>query len=856
MKKIKSMYIYLFIILQPIFDMIVYFTQDTKYSRLSFILRSLTLLVFCLYSFINIKNKKKLIILMLPICFFSVVHLFNSYINGDAIFSDIRNLVSIWQMPILAILLTFLINDDENIKKQITSGIVTNLIIIFVSIVLSLITHSYGTTYDDSGIVGWFTGTSTPSMILTVLCPLFLYYVNQKSNMFIYIFTNLIIFFLLATNGTRACYYSMVVLYLIMIFKNIVSSKNKTKYVKIFISIIFFASSILFYSYSATFRKQILKKESNVIDQEIIEKIEKIDIENENNNNENTNNNENNNSVPLEPKYTKEELIVLKKLQTSYIYVRLMNARGEMPVINKMKNIVSAETLSDNRLMKRINASILFEESSVSTKLIGLNFETVNKDEMDMENDLTAIFYYLGYIGFVIYFSYIIYFIYIAFKRICKNYKIIFNPEYVVLLYALALSFAGGELTGALLRKPNANFYVALALALLFLTCKDKKKLDKKDSKKKIKFLLLHLGYGGIETATINTANVLSDKYDVELVSLYSLKNNQEYKVNNNVKVRYLYNEGPNRDEFNKALKNKNIFEILKQGIKATWILFLKKYLIVREIINDDGNIIISTRMEFSVLLSKYGNENTLKIAQEHRYHDNDKKYINTIKNKYDNIDYLLALTKTLGNDYKKFLINNTHTKIVVLPNMLIHYPKKISKLDDVNIISIGRLHNGKRINELINIFSKIDNKKSKLFIIGDGEEYSNLSNQIKKLKIQNRVKLLGYMSSTEIEKYMYKSSVFLMTSITEGLPMVLLEAMSYGLPCIAYETKNGIGDIIVNNKNGYIIKNRNEKDYIKKLNLVLSNIELRKKFSEEAFNCSQKFSSHEIIKIWNRILD
>ncbi len=52
--------------------------------------------------------------------------------------------------------------------------------------------------------------------------------------------------------------------------------------------------------------------------------------------------------------------------------------------------------------------------------------------------------------------------------------------------------------------------------------------------------------------------------------------------------------------------------------------------------------------MIFSALLSKYGNDNSVKIAQEHHYHNNNKRYINILKNKYYNIDYLFALTKKL----------------------------------------------------------------------------------------------------------------------------------------------------------------------------------------------------------------
>ena len=101
----------------------------------------------------------------------------------------------------------------------------------------------------------------------------------------------------------------------------------------------------------------------------------------------------------------------------------------------------------------------------------------------------------------------------------------------------------------------------------------------------------------------------------------------------------------------------------------------------------------------------------------------------------------------------------------------------------------------------------------------------------------------------------MLKSCVFLMTSETEGLPMVLLEAMSYGIPCIAYETDSGVNDIIENGVNGYVIKNRNEKEYIDKLNLILNDKNI-KNMSREALNSAMKYKKENIVKIWESIIN
>ncbi len=373
---------------------------------------------------------------------------------------------------------------------------------------------------------------------------------------------------------------------------------------------------------------------------------------------------------------------------------------------------------------------------------------------------------------------------------------------------------------------------------------------------KKIKFLLLHLGYGGIETATINTTQALCEDYQIELVCFYNLKKNQELQVNPKIKITYLYDGAPNRNEFIYSLKKLKLFSAFKEGIKAIKILFLKKYLIIKEIKKNDFDAIVSTRKEFSILLSKYGSKDKIKIAQEHHHHNNDLKYINILKYKYKNIDYLCALTKSLKKDYENFLSNNKHTKIVLLPNMLVDDIDEKSSLEFNNIISVSRLDKGKRINELIRIFSKIDNKTNKLYIIGDGPELNTLKEYATDLGIGNRVIFTGYLSHLEQKEYFLTSSIFAMTSISEGLPMVLLEAMQYGLPCIAYKTESGVSDIICDNKNGFIVYNRDEKEYVNKLNYLLHNANIVKKFSKEAIKTTVLFSSNNIKKIWKEMLN
>lgn len=831
LKKYIEKYWLLFIIMtQPILDIIAYFTFNENVTFISFGIRSFYLVFIIVYTFIKSKDKKKYILYLLPFAIFSTLHVLNSYrTSGLELFDDIRYLISVMQFPILTICLIDYLKNNISQIKEVEKGIIIAYTIIFISVVISFLTNTYNDTYNGYGITGWFSSANTQSMILSVISPLFIYLCSKKKD-YIYLIAICMFFCLLYFNGTKACYYTLIFSLIVMLY--VLFFKKEEKPIKFIITLLVLFGCLCAYNISFTSdRNMEVDNTAKSNDEEIIKMIEKGNL-------------------------SKEETLTV--LKTSYLFRETIDDLGADAVYEEMKGKVTVYNLGDNRLIKRIYGKVIFNNSDTLTKLVGINHKAIADYGRDLENDITAIFYYYGYIGFILYCLFILYFAYLGIKvLITKPIKLI-SPRFIVLTFTILLSLFGAEYSGALLRKTNANIYLSVVFAIYYIYLiysdnNDNFKLDIKNNK--ISFLLLHLGYGGIESSTINTANSLCDKYEIEIMSFYKLDRNQASKLNDKVKIKYLYDGGPNKEEFLNAMHKHKFIKALKEGIKASDILLKKKIKVIKYIINCDAKYIVSTRWEFSTLLSKYGNNYSVKIAQEHHYHNNDQKYINILKNKYNNIDYLFALTKTLENDYKNFLSNNNHTKVVLVPNMLYESPDKESKLKDKNIITVSRLDYGKRNDDIIKAFSKIREKDWKLYIIGDGIEFDNLKKLIEELNLKDRVILTGYKNKEEIEKYMLKSSLFLMASISEGLPMVLLEAMSYGIPCIAYNTASGTSDIIKNNINGYIIKERNEKEYINKIEKIIRDEKLRTKLGKEAKNTANEFSKEKITEKWLKIL-
>lgn len=842
--KLKNNWILFIIIFQPILDIISYFQSEFFGTSYSWIIRILILVIVATVAFWKSKNKTRLLLKIFPFALFFIIHMANLYrISKFNLIDDTKYFILVFQMPILAILLIDYVKNTNYDLTKIKNGICYNFVIIAVTTFLAYITDTYQYTYPNtaSGIIGWFSSANTISMILCALVPWLLYTASNSKKISIYLIANLLSFIILYTNATRSCYLTLLASLAMLVFILFFSKDESKRIVKISITSFFIILSIFAYNFSFTY---IRKSDTSDVNRRNTEDIKAVindsDIENIDFNNLNIN----------------DDKLVADILKTSYLYTRIMDFQGEQAVVNAMKPYLSASALSDNRLSKVINAKIEFDSSDTLTKTLGIGYSRISAHELDLENDLQSIYFYYGYIGFAIYISFILYFVIKAIIIFLKNFKLaIHDKEYITLLFLIALLVVGSEYSGAFLRKPNANIYLSLYLLLLSFKMQEYYK-QPGINKKKVSFLLLHLGYGGIETSTINTANALSKKYDIELISFYNLKENQTQYINKNISIKYLYDGGPNKDDFFAAIKKKNIFSIIKEGIKSLSILIKKKILIKKEILNSDSFAIVSTRYDFSVLLSKYGKKSVIKIAQEHHHHNNNTKYINTLKNKYKNIDYLFALTESLKNDYKNFLKKNTHTKIIVVPNILSTIITDHSNLNNKNIISICRLHKGKRIDQLINIFSQLKNKDSKLYLIGNGEEEKNLNKLISDLNLQNRIIMTGYLNKEEQLKYLKDSSIFAMTSESEGLPMVLLEAMSFGIPCIAYKTESGVCDIISDNVNGFVINNRCESEYIEKLDLLLSDYNLRKKLSLNCIKTSNNYKEDKILRYWIDVLE
>ena len=297
---------------------------------------------------------------------------------------------------------------------------------------------------------------------------------------------------------------------------------------------------------------------------------------------------------------------------------------------------------------------------------------------------------------------------------------------------------------------------------------------------KKIVILALHLGTGGAEKVICNLANLLSEENQVKIISTYKLSTTPSFYIDNNVEIEYLIKDlAPNKQELKKYFKQFNLICVIKELFKSIKILYLRKYLMIKAIKSLDCDIAISTRILHNNWLGKYGNQNIIKIAQEHNHHNNNQKYIKKVIKSLKGFDYFMPVSKELADFYKNKVKD---TKVLYIPNFIENFSNEISSLENKQLISVGRLDKIKGFDDLIDIFNILQKNHPNwiLHIIGDGTEKQNLQDKINKLHLEEKIILCGNKLSHELEKEYLNSSIYLMTSHSESFGIVLVEAASF----------------------------------------------------------------------------
>lgn len=190
----------------------------------------------------------------------------------------------------------------------------------------------------------------------------------------------------------------------------------------------------------------------------------------------------------------------------------------------------------------------------------------------------------------------------------------------------------------------------------------------------------------------------------------------------------------------------------------------------------------------------------------------------------------------------------------IIIPNPCWIKSKKSADLTQKKVIAIARNSYEKGLDRLLLIWKTIGEKYPDWTLDIYTDDVDSLEQEALKLEIESGINYLHFVKNIQ-EKYL-KASICVMTSRTEGFPMVLLEALASGLPCIAYDCPTGPRAIITNAENGFLIPDNNIEMYVEKLSFLIENEEVRLKFGLDAKETSEQYSVKKIMEQWRDFLE
>lgn len=369
---------------------------------------------------------------------------------------------------------------------------------------------------------------------------------------------------------------------------------------------------------------------------------------------------------------------------------------------------------------------------------------------------------------------------------------------------------------------------------------------------KKITILVLHLGIGGIEKYISSLCKMLENDFKIEIISTYKVSEQPAFEFSDKISIKYLIDDKPHVKEMREALMNAKPFKCLKYFFKNYSILKKKNKLNIKAIKSIDSDYIITTRDFHNNLVSKYASKDIIKIATEHNYHNDEQIYINNLIESIKGYNYLIVVSKKLQKFYNKKIGD---TKCIYIPNTIDQIYANPRYNCNNSIVSIGRLSKEKGFDDLIDVINIVKDTipNIHLDLIGDGNERENLELKIRTLKLDKNITLHGFKTGKEKEEIILKNSLYIMSSHTESFGIVLIEAMAYGLPCIAFDSAEGAKEVIM--QNNMLIANRDKKEMAKRIIDMLSNEKELNKLGKENYIYCQKYLISNIKKEWINIL-
>lgn len=216
--------------------------------------------------------------------------------------------------------------------------------------------------------------------------------------------------------------------------------------------------------------------------------------------------------------------------------------------------------------------------------------------------------------------------------------------------------------------------------------------------------------------------------------------------------------------------------------------------------------------------------------------------------------DYCVTINEENRRCYEKYLHRCEAVRTIYNPAVSGERRENVPK--GKYIFWVGRLEEIKGVDYLAET-ARLALKELphwKWLVAGDGEERQWLESYIAEHGMEGRLMLLGRVE--DLQQFYERAEIYVLTSHSEGLPMCLLEAKSYDLPCVSFDIRTGPKEIIRDGVNGYLVEPYNCQRLAEKIVKLADDEILRRQFAQNAKLDMEKFDLKYILDSWNEVFE
>jgi glycosyltransferase involved in cell wall biosynthesis len=395
--------------------------------------------------------------------------------------------------------------------------------------------------------------------------------------------------------------------------------------------------------------------------------------------------------------------------------------------------------------------------------------------------------------------------------------------------------------------------------------------LASRDRTRRVTFMVpFAYGMGGIPRTVFTVANALAQRdYEVSLVTL--VRNNDEPYFTLNPRVELVpledrmdpSNPGgmrprPRQDKAQppRVRQLDRRPSTLMPGAHSSFSAYVDE-LMRRHLESLKPGVIVSTRPEFTVAALRWSHPDAIVVQQEHLSFVGRKKRLRdgsrdlVLRRGLERpVDAFLTLTDADLGRWQRF-VGESDTRWGVIPNATPFDVDEPATLSSRTVLAAGRFTHQKGFERLVAAFAPLAESHPdwQLHIYGDGELWEQISAQVEDLHVGDRIQLKGITS--EFEAVLKEASVYAMSSRFEGLPMVLLEAFSKGVPPVSFDCPEGPRQLIEDGVNGLLVPEGDVPALTDALRRVMDDDGLRRRLGAGALRSAAEYHVDTVVERW-----